>query len=322
MKIHNILVTGASGTIGKNLIPELKKAGYSIRAVQFNTPLSYPGVEVVKGSVSDRDFVKTALKDMEAVCHLATCKEDWEHFLDVSIRGTFNLLEESKKAGIRQFILAGGDAALGIFFYPNPYPLNENAPLRAYPGCYAFSKAIEETMCNQYYIQYKFPITILRFSWIQDKDLILHHMTLKEQGMWKEIAETKEQKEYFEKGIDGVGKLLHPDGRPFIRHVVGIKDVVQAFLLALGNEGTIGQTFNIAAPSAFGYDVLANYISKRLNLPVVEFHSDKYYDFSIDITKARSILGYKAKYDIFRIVDEAIEFRKSGGEKTPSKYSG
>ena len=41
MKIKNILVTGASGRIGRNLVPELIKAGYRVRAVQFETPVTF-----------------------------------------------------------------------------------------------------------------------------------------------------------------------------------------------------------------------------------------------------------------------------------------
>ncbi len=181
MKISNVLVTGASGKIGRNLVPALVANGYKVRAIQFQTPIAYEGVEVMKGSVGDRHFVESALEDMDAVCHLATSKEDRDGFLDVSVRGTFNLLDASRECGhIKQFILASGDAAVGIFFYPRPYPIDENTPLTAYPGYYAFSKVMEETMCAQYTIQYSFPITILRFSWIQDEDDILAYMTLAE----------------------------------------------------------------------------------------------------------------------------------------------
>lgn len=327
MNISNVLVTGASGKIGRNLIPALVAEGYNVMAVQFQTPIIYKGCEIIKGSVSSRQFVKSALKDIDAVCHLATSKEDRDGFMDVSVRGTFNLLDESRECGhIRQFILSSGDAAVGIFFHPHPYPIDENAPLAAYPGYYAFSKVMEETMCSQYNIQYDFPITILRFSWIHDEDDILAYMTLAEPNFggpdWAELATTERQKAYFQNGLDAVGCLRHADGDPYKRHIIGVRDVVQSFIRALGNPQAIGEAFNIAAPSAFSYDVLSDYISKKLGLPVVEFELDGFHDFSIDINKARSVLGFQPKYDIFRIVDDAIEFRESGASRSISKYTG
>jgi len=298
MTIRRVLVTGASGKIGRSLIPALIEQGYSVRAVEFQTPVAFDTVEVVKGSVADRAFIRQTMEDVDAVCHLATSKED-ESFLDVSIRGTFNLLDEARERGhIKQFVLASGDAALGIFFYPNPYPLDEHAPLRAYPGYYAFSKVLEETMCSQYAIQYGLGITILRFSWIQDQDDILAYMTLAEPNFggpaWQQLAKT----------------------------AVGISDVVQSFLLALGNDRAVGETFNIAGPSAFSYDVLSRYIADKLDLPVVSFELAERHDFSIDTTKARSVLGYRPKYDIFSIVDDAVAFRNAGKTRTAVKYTG
>jgi hypothetical protein len=35
-------------------------------------------------------------------------------------------------------------------------------------------------------------------------------------------------------------------------------------------------------------------------------------DFCIDTTKARYVLGYKPKYDIFGLIDKAVEFRRAG----------
>ena len=73
--VKRVLVTGASGKIGRNLMPELLAAGYSVRAMQNRTPVECEGVEVVTGSVGDRGFVESAVDGIDAVCHLATTKE-------------------------------------------------------------------------------------------------------------------------------------------------------------------------------------------------------------------------------------------------------
>lgn len=327
MKIDTVLVTGASGKLGRHLIPALLEAGYRVRATQYKTPVKFPGVSVVTGSISDRSFVRRALEDVDAVCHLATSKEDPEHFFDVSIRGTFTLLDEAKRrGGLKQFLLASGDAALGIFFYPQPRPLSEEAPLAAYPGCYAFSKVMEEVMVGQYHIQYGFPSTILRISWIHAEDDLIAHMTLRPPDFggpaWRDLARTERQKDMFRKKREAVGCLVHPDGRPFIRHIVGIADVVQSFLLALGNPKAIGQTFNIAAPKAFSYDLLAAHIAGKLEVPVVKFAFRDAHDFRIDIRKAKRVLGYRPAWDAERIADAGIAWRAGGGRRGAIRYAG
>jgi len=326
-KIKSVVVTGGSGKIGRNLIPALLEAGYHVRATQFRTPLKFDGIEVVEGSVSDEAFVTEAVEGMDAVCHLATQKEDREALVEVSVRGTLNLLDACRKSKqLKQFILSSGDAAQGIYFYPNPVPISENMGLRAYPGYYALSKVMEDTLVEQYGIQYGVPYTILRFSWIFDEDDILCYMTFGKPDFggpaWRDLAKTAEQKAYFEKGKDGVGCLVHPGGRPYVRHVVGVADVVRAFIIALGNPQALGQTFNCAAPAPFSYDVLSEYISEKLKIPAVNFELDGAYDFSIDISKARSVLGYHPEYDVFRMVDAAVAFRESGTERTVIKYHG
>jgi len=327
MKIRNILVTGASGKIGRNLIPALLAEGYSVRAVQNRTPVRTEGVEVVKGSVSDYAFIEKALDDVDAVCHLATTKEDKPGFLEVSVRGTWNLLEASKECGhVCQFVISSGDAALGIFFYPNPEPLSEDSPLRAYPGVYALSKVLEDTLVLQHGIQYGLPYTILRFSWIFDEDDILAYMTFRKPNFggpsWRSLAKTTEQKRFFEEDTDGVGCLMHPGGAPFKRHIVAVADVVQSIMLALANPRAVGETFHIAAPEPFSYDVLSRYIAEKLDIPAVDFELDGFHDFEIDSSKARSVLGYRPEYDAARMVDAAIAFRKSGRTRTQEGYGG
>ena len=327
MKIKNIAVTGASGKIGRNVLPELIKAGYSIRALEHEEPVKTKNVEIMKGDLGDEALPARLVADMDAVIHLANVKENRNTFMSVNVRGTFGLLDACKNCGhIQQYIQAGSDARAGIYFYPHPYPIDENYPHSAYPGYYAFSKVLEETMCEQYIIQYRLPITVLRFSWVYAEDDVLAHATLKKPDfgvpVWEELAVQPEQKEFFKKGLDGAAKLVHPDGRPGLRHVVSIHDVVNSVMLAVDNKAALFQAFNVAGPSPFSYDQLAEYISKKLGIPVVEFAYDTFHDFQIDLNKSRSVLGYNPKYNIFDIIDEAVEFRKAGKKRTYLKYPG
>ena len=91
--------------------------------------------------------------------------------MDVAVKGMFWLLEECRASKqFQQFILVGGDAGMGHFFYPHPIPVTEKQKHSAYPGCYALSKVLEETMLEQYYIQYNLNGCCLRAPWIMEKD--------------------------------------------------------------------------------------------------------------------------------------------------------
>lgn len=68
--------------------------------------------------------------------------------------------------------------------------------------------------------------------------------------------------------------------------------------------------------------ILARYVGEKLGVPVVDFELPDGHDFEIDISKARSVLGYRPEYDVFRIVDAAVEFRKSGKARADAKYGG
>lgn len=325
--VKDVFVTGGSGKVGRSLLPELVSAGYKVRALKFDEAIDCEGVETFDGDLRDPGLAPRALEDMDAVIHLANCKESRELFLDTNIRGAFHLLDEAMRCNhIKQFIQAGSDARAGIFYHPRPYPIDENFPHSAYPGYYALSKVLEEVMCEQYRIQHGVPITVLRFSWVHEADDFLCHITLKEPGfgvpVWRELAKTAEQRSYFEQGLDAVAKLVHPGGRPGIRHIVGIKDVIQGVMLSLDNPGALGQAFAIAGPSAFSYDAAAEYAAKKLGLPVVEFECGNFYDFSHNISKPRSVLGYDPQYDIYKIIDEGVAFRKAGGVRHPLKYIG
>lgn len=308
-----VAIFGASGKLGRRAISLLTDRGYSVRALVHRTPIEDESVTSISGSITDLAAVSETVRGADIVVQMATTKEDPTTFFDVSVKGTFHVLEACREAKISQFLLLGGDAAYGIWFYPQPIPISESHPLTAYPGYYAFSKVMEETMTWQYATQYDLPVTVLRSSWVFQDDDLLHHFSLlrnvdpSEPGHgFGEIDEhllslVREKKEH-------IPLLLDAQGAPLRRHIVHIDDVMQGFGLMLDNPSAMGQAFNIAAPAAFDYRVAAEYLSKQLDLPIAEIRCPNYHPFEIDISRARTLLGYAPENDFFRMADRAIQF--------------
>ena len=314
MILNTVAIFGGSGKIGSRVIEVLQTQGKQIRALVHRTPIKGAGVQAISGSVADPQAVREVVRGADAVVHMATTKEDPATFFDVSIRGMFNVLEACRDEDIKQFIMFGGDASQGIWFYPQPIPINEIHPQTAYPGYYAFSKVLEEVMARQYAIQYALPVSILRASWIFENDDLLTHFSLLENINPEEEGHgfgevTDEIRALLAAGAERIPILTDAAGTPYYRHIVHRDDVIQAFAKIFGNESALGQDFNIAAPAPFDYRVAAQYISEQLDIPTIQIACPGYHSFAIDISKARSVLGYTPENDIFTMIDRAIAFR-------------
>ncbi len=304
-------VFGASGKLGRAVIAALERRGYGVRALVHRTPVTGRSVTSVSGSIVDPAAVAQVVQGADIVVQLATTKEDPATFFDVSLRGTFNLLEACRQARVRQFILFGGDAALGIWFYPQPIPIDENHPRAAYPGYYAFSKVMEEAMAEQYALQYGVPVTVLRCSWVFSGGDLLKHFSLLENVRPAEPghgfgAVSDEVMRLVEAKQERIPVLLDGRGVPLRRHIVHLDDVVHAFDRALDNPSAFGQTFNISGPAPFDYRVAADHLSRRLGVPTVDLRCPAYHSFEINITRARTVLGYAPENDFFRMADRAV----------------
>jgi len=310
-----IAVFGGSGKIGRRAVELLGSRGHQVRALVHRSPVPGDHVTRVEGSVADAKDCEGVVRGSEIVIQMATTKEDAETFFDVSIRGTFNILEACRFASrVRQFILLSGDAAQGIWFYPHPQPTNEETPLAAYPGYYAFSKVMEETMTRQYEIQYGIRVTILRSSWVFESDDLLNHFSILKNvnpaepghGFGDVPAEVLD----LVKGEqERIPVLIDESGKPLTRHIVHSDDVMHALDQVIGNEKAIGRAYNIAAPEPFEYRQAADYISGKLGVPTIEIPNPQYHSFSIDISRARREIGYAPTNDFRRMADRAIEAR-------------
>jgi UDP-glucose 4-epimerase len=100
-----VLVTGATGFVGRAVVRRLLLAGHQPVALVHQRTAPFPGsVEVVSGSILDQDALNEAVAGVDAVCHLAAITRGRESFADplhyfrVNVDGTLNMLQALAKA--------------------------------------------------------------------------------------------------------------------------------------------------------------------------------------------------------------------------------
>ena len=165
-----VLVTGGCGFIGASAIRALLARRYRIRVLDdlstgrrdFLDGLSY---EWLSGDVRDPDVARQATDGADAVVHLAaetnvleSVDDPWPSF-SVNVGGTVTMLRAAVDAGVRRFVLASSNAAIG----QHPPPTNE-AKLPRPVSPYGASKLAGEAYCAGFGGAYDIDTIALRFA--------------------------------------------------------------------------------------------------------------------------------------------------------------
>ncbi|NNE94192.1 MAG: NAD(P)-dependent oxidoreductase [Verrucomicrobiales bacterium] len=324
-----ILVTGASGKVGQTFLREFLAApdfqNATVRALCHNRMLGpQDRLEVVKGSISDRDSVASAMEGVTHVLHLATCKETPEAVMDVAVKGMFWLLEEARESDtFSQFLLVGGDACVGHFFYEYDRPITEELPHKAYPGCYALSKVLEEVMLEQYYHQYDLNGCCLRAPWIMEKDDFRHSLSWGEDVFggprWCELVDSELAEKYAAAGT--VPVMKDADGNPITRNFVQVDDLVSAILKAIDHPAARQQLFNISMTEPVNYQAVADYLAETRDLDSVGVKTE-FFSTWLDNCKARQLLGWRPEYDLARLIDSSFDYQRADDDPRKIWYPG
>jgi predicted dehydrogenase/nucleoside-diphosphate-sugar epimerase len=143
-----ILVTGGSGFLGRQVLRELRQSGYRVRASVRRVPPArsrVPGVEYVEADLG-RTFPAEVLAGVSVVAHLAaeTAGDKAAHERN-TIVATRNLLDAMQAAGVRRLINIGSVAVLK----PGPRVLREDSPVdrgNLSRGPYVWAKAEAECL--------------------------------------------------------------------------------------------------------------------------------------------------------------------------------
>lgn len=148
-----ILVTGATGFIGRHLVQRLVDHGRSVRALVLpDESIDAPwadAVEVVRGDVGDRDAVVRAVEGVGTLFHLAAIVEDWGAeglHRRVTIDGTRHVMEAAAHGGIRA-VLASSIVVYGPQL--DGVPCHEDVPHGQALGPYSRSKQAQERIARE-----------------------------------------------------------------------------------------------------------------------------------------------------------------------------
>jgi UDP-glucose 4-epimerase len=329
MSTPRILVTGATGKVGQAFIRALfadaRFDDFVVRALCHNRTLpTSPRLEIVRGSISDMETAQEAVRGVTHVLHLSTSKETPRTIMDVAVKGLFFLLEECRNSStFRQFILIGGDASVGHFFYPHPLPVTETQKHSPYPGCYALSKVLEEVMLEQYYVQYDLNGCCLRAPWIMEKDDFKYQLSFGDDVFggprWADLVGPERAREYV--ATKAVPVMLDPDGVPVKRNFVHVDDLLAAILLSIDHPRARQQLFNVCMNEPVDYGVLGRYLNETRGLPTVAVPTE-FRSTWLDNTKAKHLLGFQPRYDLARLTDAAFDYQRSSDDPRVIWYPG
>lgn len=150
-----VVITGASGHIGANLLRTLIARGIPTRCLVHVScrALDGLGTEMVRGDIRDTDSLCRAFEGADIVYHLAACislsMKDWPVLESVNVLGTRNVVEACRRTGVRRLVHFSSIHALAQ--EPFSIPVDESRPLaesRYYPP-YDRSKAAAEREVRQ-----------------------------------------------------------------------------------------------------------------------------------------------------------------------------
>lgn len=171
-----ILVVGGAGFIGSHVVDELIKEDVGQVTIYDNfcrgtkenlsDALTDPRVRIfdIGGDILETDVLLEAMKQSDFVIHLAAlwllqCYEYPRSAFDVNIRGTFNVLEACRDAGVRRLVYSSSASVYGDAV---EIPMTENHPFNN-RTFYGATKIAGEAMCRAWFERYNLPYVGLRY---------------------------------------------------------------------------------------------------------------------------------------------------------------
>ncbi len=234
---ETILVTGSTGFIGARVLCFLAEEGVKARIFlrMESTVSDLPeGVEVVRGSFSDPESLKRAVRGVDRIVHLAgvTKALDEMAFDAGNVMPLQNLLDAVRKhnPALKRFLYVSSltaagpslEGICGVRESDPPHPVS----------AYGRSKLRAETLCLEYAAQ--IPVTVVRPPAVYgpgDKDVLQVFLMLSK-GLFVSAGAAERQR----------------------FSMIYVDDLVAGVMMAARNERAVGRIYYITSPRSWSWD--------------------------------------------------------------------
>lgn len=167
MKKPVVLITGASGEVGRGVVPFLERE-FSLRLLAPDAPSNDP--RWVRADILDRSALAEAMRGVDAILHLAvapgrsgTYEDDAfnDQRFDINVKGTHHVFEAAKRIGIRRIVYVSSLMVLWGYGLEGPIPGDaEPKPV----GTYALTKALGEQLAAYFGEVHDLEVVIVRIA--------------------------------------------------------------------------------------------------------------------------------------------------------------
>jgi nucleoside-diphosphate-sugar epimerase len=338
-----VLVTGAAGRVGANMVTRLVAEGVEVVAMvapgdpQAQKLAGLDRVRIVEADLGDQAAVDVACQDVTHVIHLAAQlvrgETPVDRFYDVNAFGTLRLLEGVVRHSPRleRFVLVSTD---GTYRPGNPpaVPLDEHVEQEP-AEYYGTSKLLGEVILRNHAAQYDIPFSIVRFATVVSPEEASAIFTLrywrsllsrarlgKDTNIWQLFTGQPDLLTILDAAAGDVPEdtstgLLGPDGTPWSLHMADVRDAVQGVYRALTEPaGGNGEAFNIAAAAPTRHDEGAAIRAEILGGPTLMVSMPLTWRLEVTVDAARERLGYVPRHDYRSMIEAARDSRPAAGD--------
>ncbi len=268
MKKKTFLVTGGTGFIGSNICKHLISKNYNVKIYDNNSRGSISKiknfkkkVKFIKGDIRNQRVLNKALKNTDAVIHLAYVNGTKYFYskpvliLDIAVKGILNIIEACKKNHVKELYLASSSE---VYQTPNKIPTDEHEPLKI-PDIfnprysYGGGKILTELMGIHYGKKYFKKLIIFRPHNVYGPNMGNEHVVPEFINRFKSIKGKNFK-------IQGTGNE--------IRSFIYIDDFINAFNIIL-NRGKHLNIYNIGTAEKIKIKDLAYKLSKILKKKII-----------------------------------------------------
>lgn len=262
LKNKKVLITGADGFIGSHLTERLIAEGCKVKAFVYYNSFNSWGwldslpkdqldkIEVFAGDIRDSNGVRTAMKDIDVVFHLAALiaipfsYHSPDSYIDTNVKGTLNIVQAAKDLKVEKVLVTSTSEVYGTAQY---VPIDEKHE-RQPQSPYSTSKIGADCIAESFYRSFDTPITIVRpFN------------TYGPRQSARAVIPT-----IISQLLSGQEEIFLGDIVP-TRDLVFVKDTADAFIEIAKSDSLIGQDCNIATEQEISIGDLAQLIISKIN---------------------------------------------------------